>query len=151
MGTKRKLPLRPILADIKAGISNRELEIKYSISSEILAKVFRKLVEAELLTPSELPVASRRALSLDSARQPEASPMYRPIEPRTAITLEKAVPRSFFGRKSKPSEPEDEAKPPNRSLLYRKAKEPLPGQVQERLVSEIPTDYQAPSSSKLRA
>lgn len=90
MEMKRKLPLRSILADIKAGISNRELEVKYSISSEILAKIFVKLVQAELLTPSELPVASRKALSVHSARRPTVSPKYRPIEPGTAIAPQKA-------------------------------------------------------------
>ncbi len=90
MGARRKLPLRPILADIKAGVLSRELETKYSISSEMLTKVFHKPVEAELPTPSELPVARRKTLSVDSARQQEGSPMYRPIEPGTAIAPEKA-------------------------------------------------------------
>ena len=47
--TKRKISAREVLADIRAGMTDSQLELKYSISNSSLRMVYRKLVAAGVL------------------------------------------------------------------------------------------------------
>lgn len=47
---KRKLSARQVITDLRAGLSNDELMEKYNISPESLRYVFKRLVEARLMT-----------------------------------------------------------------------------------------------------
>lgn len=54
MTEKKKLSAKAIVADIKAGLANPALMEKYGISSEELKKVFKKLLDAGLITEQDL-------------------------------------------------------------------------------------------------
>jgi hypothetical protein len=55
--TKKKISAREVLADIRAGMTDSQLELKYNISNRSLRMVYRKLVAAGVLTEDELPTA----------------------------------------------------------------------------------------------
>ena len=57
--TKRKISAREILADIRAGMTDSQLEFKHNISNSSLKMVYRKLVAAGVLKEDELPSAER--------------------------------------------------------------------------------------------
>ena len=57
--TKRKISAREVLADIRAGMTDSQLELKYDISNSSLRMVYRKLVAAGVLKEDELPTAER--------------------------------------------------------------------------------------------
>jgi hypothetical protein len=54
MTEKRKISKNEIVKDIRAGMTNAELEEKYRVSSEKLISVFKKLLDLEALQPAEL-------------------------------------------------------------------------------------------------
>jgi hypothetical protein len=54
MGPKRQIPARPVVADIRAGMTNAQLMKRYRISSNMLEKIFKKLQNANMITASDL-------------------------------------------------------------------------------------------------
>ncbi|MGB6064403.1 MAG: PilZ domain-containing protein [Desulfomonilaceae bacterium] len=54
MRPKKQIPARPIVADIKAGMTNAQLMERYQVSAVTLEKVFKKLKDANLMTESDL-------------------------------------------------------------------------------------------------
>lgn len=59
--TKKKISAREILADIRAGMTDSQLEFKHNISNSSLKMVYKKLVAAGVLKEDELPTAERDA------------------------------------------------------------------------------------------
>jgi hypothetical protein len=57
--TKRKISAREVLADIRAGMTDSQLELKYNISNSSLRMVYGKLVAAGVVKEDELPGAAR--------------------------------------------------------------------------------------------
>ena len=64
------------------------------------------------------------------------------------VPTEKAEKRSFFGRKSKPSGPEGEPKPPKRSLFGGKAKQPTTIEVELSPTSSAPGEVPTEKAEK---
>ncbi len=54
MPEKRKIKAKEIVADIKAGMTDRELMSKYNISENALKGIFNKLVDAGTIKKSEI-------------------------------------------------------------------------------------------------
>ena len=54
MGPKRQIPARPVVADIRAGMTNAQLMKRYRISSSMLEKIFKKLQDANMITARDL-------------------------------------------------------------------------------------------------
>jgi len=54
MPEKRKIKAKEILADIKAGMTDNELVVKYHVSQSALKSIFQKLIDAGSLTQSQL-------------------------------------------------------------------------------------------------
>ncbi len=75
MRLKRQIPAGPVVADIRAGMTNAELMSKYRVSATMLEKIFKKLLDANTVTPRDL---DGRRLS------PQEGVMHGPIrqEPR---------------------------------------------------------------------
>ena len=54
MRPKRQIPAGPVVADIRAGMTNAQLMKRYRISSGMLEKIFKKLQDANLITERDL-------------------------------------------------------------------------------------------------
>ena len=54
MGPKRQIPARPVVADIRAGMTNAQLMKRYRISSGMLEKIFKKLQDTNMITARDL-------------------------------------------------------------------------------------------------
>jgi hypothetical protein len=54
MGTKRQIDGRYIISDLRSGMTDRELQIKYRLSANGLCKIFEKLVDRGTMSHSEL-------------------------------------------------------------------------------------------------
>jgi PilZ domain len=54
MGTKRQINGRYIIDDLRSGMTDRELQIKYQLSANSLCKIFEKLVDRGTVSHSEL-------------------------------------------------------------------------------------------------
>ncbi len=66
----KKISAKSIMADLKAGSSDKELTKKYAISYDALQEIFSKLVKAGLATEAYF---DKRALKQSSASAPEDS------------------------------------------------------------------------------
>jgi uncharacterized protein (DUF433 family) len=51
---KRQIPARPLVADIRAGMTNAQLMNRYRVSSSMLEKIFKKLQDANMITERDL-------------------------------------------------------------------------------------------------
>jgi len=72
MGPKRQIPARPVVADIRAGMTNAQLMKRYRISSSMLEKIFKKLQSANMITARDLVgrmLSPRQGVGHDSVRQ----------------------------------------------------------------------------------
>ncbi len=70
--SKLKIPAKEIMADIRRGLTSRQLCDKYRLSKKGLWKVFSKLVSAKLLEAEELHsrfVSSEGSVVRDGVRQ----------------------------------------------------------------------------------
>ncbi len=54
MRPKRQIPAGPVVSDIRAGMTNAQLMKRYSISSDMLEKIFKKLQDANMITERDL-------------------------------------------------------------------------------------------------
>ncbi|MBI4962540.1 MAG: hypothetical protein HY913_04625 [Desulfomonile tiedjei] len=86
---RKKISVSEALADIKSGLSDRELAEKYGLSGKQLEILFTKLVEAGQIAQSELD-ARKKALS-GTIELDEEPPAQAPLEPSPARSRE-AVP-----------------------------------------------------------
>lgn len=75
--TKRKISAKEVLADIRAGMTDSQLELKYNISNSSLKMVYRKLVAAGVLKENELPAAERDTKT-DSPESIQTGDVYCP-------------------------------------------------------------------------
>ncbi len=50
---KRKIAAREVISDLRSGMSNQELMVKYSLSCKALRYVFKRLVEDGFMTEME--------------------------------------------------------------------------------------------------
>jgi hypothetical protein len=72
MGVKRRMPAGPVIADIRAGMTNTQLMKKYRVSSSMLEKIFRKLLDANMVARSDLDgrlLSPQEGVVHDSIRQ----------------------------------------------------------------------------------
>lgn len=80
---KKRIGTDQFLEDFRAGMPDGQLMAKYGVSSEGLQKIFRKLVEADLITPKEL---RRRTLSDDDSLKLDLDAlMSAPQEPLSCL------------------------------------------------------------------
>ncbi len=53
-GSSRKISAKQLLGDLRSGLDNDELMLKYELSPRQLQKAFRQIIGAKLMTPLEL-------------------------------------------------------------------------------------------------
>jgi hypothetical protein len=54
MRPKKQIPVKAFLADMHGGMTDQQLMEKYKVSSRGLQRVFRKLLDADAITPAQL-------------------------------------------------------------------------------------------------
>lgn len=59
MGPKKKIKVREFVGDVRSGIDDSALMLKYDLSEHQLQKVFQKLLDADFITDVELWERSR--------------------------------------------------------------------------------------------
>ncbi len=72
MRPKRQIPAGPVVADIRAGMTNAQLMKRYSISSGMLEKIFKKLQDANMIMERDLGgrlLSPQEGIVHDSVRQ----------------------------------------------------------------------------------
>lgn len=75
--TKKKISAREVLADIRAGMTDSQLELKYKISNSSLRMVYRKLLAAGVVREDELPAPDRDTRA-DSPKSFQTHEVYCP-------------------------------------------------------------------------
>jgi uncharacterized protein (DUF433 family) len=98
---RRKINARGVIIDIEAGLTDSELMAKYSLSAKGLQSMFKKLVEANLISELELDqrnlnimgtvILSLDGLEPDEAQKPEADTGSHKAKKRPPISSREAV------------------------------------------------------------
>jgi PilZ domain len=72
MGVNRQIPAGPVVEDIREGMTNAQLMKKYRVSSGMLEKIFKKLLDANMVTQRDLDgrlLSPQEGVVHDSIRQ----------------------------------------------------------------------------------
>ena len=90
MGEKKRIQAADIIADIRAGLTDKELMTKYNLSSKGLQSALSKLIKLQVIDPDEIESRSQLyddTVNIESMRRAVRVPAPFPIEIRDKKNL----------------------------------------------------------------